>query len=75
MGDFWYYECADCGWDTVRSRSNITGPCPLCAGDSGGDGRMICKPCPDDQGAVEGVDDRDPVTTALRALAGERKDG
>lgn len=55
---FTYYWCDDCGWDSVRSRDNITGPCPLCAGDNGGDGRMRRQPCTADQGAVEGKDDR-----------------
>ena len=57
---FWYYECLDCGWDTVRDRHNISGPCPLCAGDSGGDGRMTCRPATPEDGKVEGRDDRVP---------------
>lgn len=53
-----YYECLDCGWDTIRSRDDITGPCPLCAGDNGGDGRMTQRPATDADGSVEGKDDR-----------------
>lgn len=55
---FTYYWCDDCGWDSVRSRDNIKGPCPLCAEDNGRDGDMRQKPCPADQGKVEGKDDR-----------------
>ena len=56
--EFTYYWCDDCGWDSVRKRDDIKGPCPLCAGDNGTDGRMKQKPCPEDQGKVEGKDDR-----------------
>jgi hypothetical protein len=53
-----YYECLDCGWDTIRNSVDITGPCPECAGDSGGEGRMAQRPATDDDGSVEGKDDR-----------------
>ncbi len=58
MSGFTYYWCNDCGWDSVRDRNDIKGPCPLCAGDNGGDGHMRQKPCLPDQGPVEGRDDR-----------------
>jgi hypothetical protein len=59
---FTYYWCEECGWDSVRSRDNIRGPCPECAGDTGRDGDMRSKPCPPDQGPVEGRDDRKEPT-------------
>jgi hypothetical protein len=58
MSDYTYYECLDCGWDTVRTRADISGPCPLCAGDSGGDGRMMSRPATKNDEKVEGQDDR-----------------
>ena len=53
-----YYECHDCGWDSIRQSPNIKGPCPECASDSGGDGRMTSRPAKPDDGPVEGLDDR-----------------
>lgn len=58
MPSFTYYECDDCGFNTVRDRDNIPGACPICAEDNGRDGSMRGKPCPPDQGPVEGRDDR-----------------
>ena len=55
---FTYYECQECGWDSVRDRADIKGPCPICAGDTGRDGQMTSEPCRLDQGPVEGRDDR-----------------
>lgn len=63
MIEYTYYWCDDCGWDSVRFRSDITGPCPMCAGDNGGDGRMRKKACPAEQGPVEGRDDRKVAQT------------
>jgi hypothetical protein len=56
--EFTYYWCAECGWDTIRSSSTISSPCPLCAGDNGRDGDMRQRPATEDDGAVEGRDDR-----------------
>lgn len=55
---FTYYWCDDCEWNSVRSSPTIKGPCPMCAGDSGGDGRMRSRPATDQDGPVEGRDDR-----------------
>lgn len=55
---FTYYWCDECEWDSIRSRDDIRGPCPMCAGDGGGSGRMRQRPARDEDGAVEGKDDR-----------------
>lgn len=52
-----YYWCENCGWDSVRNRDDIKGPCPLCAEDTGDDGHMRQRPATE-QDKPEGKDDR-----------------
>lgn len=42
---FDFYECPECGFDSVQ-RADFDGSteCPLCAGDSGHDVEMLCRP-------------------------------
>jgi len=56
--DFIYFECQDCGFDSVQ-RADFTGSyfCPLCAGDSGHDVEMKQRVCREDDTA-EGFDAR-----------------
>ena len=55
---FTYYECQDCGFDTVQP-AQVPGPfyCPLCAEDNGRDVRMSGRPALDTD-APEGRDAR-----------------
>lgn len=58
--DFVYFECPECGFDSVKKRT-FTGSsaCPLCAGDSGHDVTMKRRICRDSD-TPEGADDRNP---------------
>ena len=48
LSDFDFYECPECGFSSVQ-RSDFRGSrvCPLCAGDSGHDVGMRCRPATD----------------------------
>jgi hypothetical protein len=56
--DFIYFECSDCGFDSVQ-RIDFEGiySCPLCAGDSGRDVYMTKRVCREDD-KPEGFDAR-----------------
>lgn len=58
MTGFIYFECPDCGFDSVQ-RDDFTGStaCPLCAGDSGHDVAMRERPA-EDGDKPEGFDAR-----------------
>lgn len=58
MPGFIYFECPDCGFDSVQ-RDDFDGrsDCPLCAGDSGRDVVMRKRPATDDD-IPEGFDAR-----------------
>ncbi len=56
--EFHYFECPDCGFDSVQA-ADFSGSetCPLCAGDCGHDVRMTRRPAtPSDE--PEGRDAR-----------------
>ncbi len=59
MAEFDFFECPDCGFDSVQL-STFTGSyaCPLCAGDSGHDVAMRRRPVTEEDGPVEGFDAR-----------------
>jgi len=59
MSAYTYYWCDECGFDTIRSCDSIRAPCPLCAGDNGRDVIMRSRPATEDDGKVEGLDDRE----------------
>lgn len=56
--DFIYFECPDCGFDSIQ-KSDFKGSyaCPLCAGDSGHDVAMHRRVC-EDTDTAEGFDAR-----------------
>lgn len=56
--DFIYFECRDCGFDSVQ-RSDFEGRrfCPLCEGDSGHFVEMTTRVCREDD-RPEGFDAR-----------------
>lgn len=64
MDDFIYFECPDCGFDSVQ-RADFKGSaeCPLCAGDSGCSVRMHRRVAVDGD-RPEGFDARKDSTNA-----------
>lgn len=58
MGEFEFYECPECGFSSVqRLDFNGSKACPMCAGDSGHDVRLSCRPATDSD-RPEGFDAR-----------------
>jgi DNA-directed RNA polymerase subunit RPC12/RpoP len=52
-----YWECPDCGWDTVLHAKKAGQSCPLCASDSGHFVRLRARPARSTD-RPEGPDDR-----------------
>ena len=53
-----FWECRECGFDAITVPLAVTPVCPICAGDTGRDGDMNCRPVRADDGPVEGKDAR-----------------
>lgn len=69
MAGFNFYECPECGFSSVQ-REDFRGSaaCPLCAGDSGHDVGMKCRPALDDDDP-EGFDARQGTREEQRRRA------
>lgn len=67
--DFIYFECQDCGFDSVQ-RADFKGSdyCPLCAGDNGRDVEMTMRVC-NDEDKPEGFDARKGTRAEQEARA------